>query len=100
MQWPPHPVLGQNGMNPKGFVAAASIASHMSTCQSCEYSASSLTRPMLTCRKVFSISFDISASRVPETVTTLGTTLEYRSAAAFAADSSAPPTTLAMSSKR
>ena len=49
-------------MKPKGFVAAASIDSQTLTPSEFANTASSLTRAILTWRKVFSRSFAISAS--------------------------------------
>jgi len=54
-------------MKPNGLVAAASSASQMSTLRSLANMASSFTRAMFTCRKVFSISFASSASPVQDT---------------------------------
>ena len=54
-------------MKPNGLVAAASITSHTSTPRRSHMSATSLTRPMFTLRKVFSSSFTISAVWVEET---------------------------------
>ena len=56
-------------MKPKGLVLAASITSQTSMPSRSHISASSLTRPMLTARKVFSSSFTISATRVELTGT-------------------------------
>ena len=57
-------------MNPKGLVLAASITSQMSMSIRSERRASSFTRAMLTLRKMFSNSFDISAARGEETTWT------------------------------
>ena len=62
-------------MKPKGLLAAASITSHTSTPRRSHMSATSLTRPMLTLRKVFSSSFTISAARVLETGITVSMAL-------------------------
>jgi hypothetical protein len=61
-QWPPTPGPGRNAMNPNGLLSAASMASQMSMPRSRANMASSLTRAMLTCRKVFSSSLVSSAS--------------------------------------
>ena len=49
-------------MKPNGLVFAASITSHTSMPIRWHMSASSLTMPMFTARKVFSSSFTISAA--------------------------------------
>ncbi len=54
MQWPPIPGPGENGMNPNGLVAAASMTSHTLTFRWWQIMASSLASAMLTLRKVFS----------------------------------------------
>ena len=76
MQWPPTPGPGQNGRYPNGLVAAPSSASQMSTPIAGAMVASSLTRAMLTWRKVFSISLAISALRGEDRVTTRSTRAE------------------------
>ena len=58
-------------MNPNGFVFAASTTSQTSMPIRSHISASSLTRPMLTARNVFSSSLTISATRVELTGTTV-----------------------------
>ena len=75
MQCPPTPGPGQKGMYPNGLVAAASSASQMSTPTAGAIVASSLTRAMFTCRKVFSINLAISAWRGEEVRTTSSTRL-------------------------
>ena len=60
-------------MKPNGLVAAASIACHTSMPSSCDSTASSLIRAMLTCRNVFSISLVSSATRVESTGTVRST---------------------------
>ena len=60
-------------MKPNGLVFAASITSQTSMSILWHISASSLTRPMLTARNVFSRSFTISATRVELTRTTVST---------------------------
>ena len=72
-QWPPTPGPGVKRMNPKGLVEAASMASHTSMPRSEANMASSLTRAMLTCRKVFSSSFVISATLGFDTGTVVST---------------------------
>ena len=62
MQWPPRPGPGLKRMYPKGFVAAASTTSQMSIPMRSQRTASSLTRAMLTERKMFSSSFVSSAA--------------------------------------
>ncbi len=69
MQWPPTPGPGVNFMNPKGFVAAASMTSHTSTPSLSQTMAISFTRPMFTERKVFSRSFASSAASGEDTGT-------------------------------
>ena len=56
-------------MNPNGLVLAASMTSQTSMPMRPHIRASSLTRPMLTARKVFSSSLTISATRVELTGT-------------------------------
>src|SRR6266851_5541657 len=68
-QWPPTPGPGVNGMNPNGLVEAASIASHTLMPRPWANIASSFTRAMFTCRKVFSMILASSASRGEETAT-------------------------------
>ena len=63
--------LVQNGMKPKGFVAAASMISHTSRSRRLHINAISFTSAMLTLRKVFSRSLTISAVRLEETSTTV-----------------------------
>ena len=58
-------------MKPNGLLAAASMTSQTSTPRRSHMSATSLTRPMFTLRKVFSSSFTISAVWVEETGITL-----------------------------
>ncbi|OAN35174.1 hypothetical protein A4X16_04775 [Microbacterium sp. H83] len=65
-----------NFMNPKGLVAAASIDSHTFTSSSSANTASSLTRAMLTWRKVFSSSLVSSASFGVDTGTVRSTSEE------------------------
>ncbi len=62
-------------MNPNGLVAAASMTSQAEMLSRPHTSASSLASAMLTCRKVFSYSFTISATVGEETSTTVSTTL-------------------------
>ena len=71
MQCPPMPGPGRNGMNPKGFVDAASITSHALMSIFSNASVSSLTRAMFTARKMFSSIFVASAVRQSFTGTTL-----------------------------
>src|SRR6266540_2720876 len=54
MQCPPSPGPGKKGIKPKGLVAAASITSQTPIPSLSHMMAISLTRPMLTARKVFS----------------------------------------------
>ena len=56
-------------MKPNGLVFAASTTSQTSMFIRSHMSASSLTSPMFTARKVFSSSFTISATRVELTGT-------------------------------
>src|SRR3970282_1813033 len=58
-------------MNPNGLVLAASTTSQTSMFILSHISASSLTSPMFTARKVFSSSFTISATRVELTGTSV-----------------------------
>ena len=58
-------------MNPNGLVAAARMTSHASMPSRRDIIATSLTRPMLTARNVFSSSFTISALSVLDTGTTV-----------------------------
>ncbi len=69
MQWPPSPGPGLKRMNPKGFVAAASMTSQTSIPIREKTIFSSLTRAMLTARKVFSRILAASATRVDDTGT-------------------------------
>ena len=69
MQCPPTPGPGVNFMNPKGFVAAASMTSQTSTPSLSHTIAISFARPMFTDRKVFSSSFASSAASGEETGT-------------------------------
>ena len=62
-------------MNPNGLVAAASMTSQVSMPCSAHSTASSLTRAMLTMRKVFSSSLAISAVRQLDTALTSSTTV-------------------------
>ena len=62
MQWPPSPGPGRKGMKPKGLVAAASMTSQTSMPMRSQSIASSLTRAMLTLRKMFSSSLVSSAT--------------------------------------
>ena len=57
-------------MKPNGLVEAASITSQTSTPSLSQSCASSLTRAMLTERKMFSSSFDSSAASGVERTTT------------------------------
>jgi nucleotide sugar dehydrogenase len=68
---PFRPGPGRKAMKPKGLVSAQSIASQRSMSSSCEKRSISLTRAMLTCRKVFSRSLAISASFAPRASTTV-----------------------------
>ena len=70
-----------NFIKPNGLVAAASITSHTSTPRRSHMIASSLTRPMLIMRKVFSSSFAISAASAEETVTTVLIAPSYQAVA-------------------
>ena len=63
-------------MKPKGLLAAASITSHTSMLRRLHISAISLTRPMLTARKVFSSSLVISATVGELTCMTWSTAVE------------------------
>ena len=72
MQWPPTPGPGVKGMKPNGLLEAASMTSQMSMPMRSHSSASSLTRAMLTLRKVFSSSLVSSAARGVETMRTSG----------------------------
>ena len=69
MQWPPSPGPGLKRMKPKGLVAAASSTSQTSMPMRSKTILSSLTRAMLTARKMFSISLVASAARAEETRT-------------------------------
>ena len=73
MQCPPTPGPGWKRMNPNGLVAAASTTSHTSTPIRSQSIASSLTSAMLTLRNMFSSSLAVSATRGPDTGTTLMT---------------------------
>jgi hypothetical protein len=74
LQWPPQPGPGSKRMKPKGFEEAASSTSRTSIDIRSKIIFSSLTRAMLTARKMFSVSFAASAARVDETRTVDGTT--------------------------
>ena len=67
-------------MKPNGFVRAASTTSHTSMCIRSHISASSLTSPMFTARKVFSSSLTISATRVELTGTIVSIAVPYSAA--------------------
>ena len=67
MQWPPSPGPGWKLMKPKGLVAAAPITSQTSMLIRSQSCASSLTRAMLTERKMFSSSFVSSAASGDDT---------------------------------
>ena len=54
-------------MKPNGFVAAASMTSHTLTCRASQICLNSLANAMFTFRKVFSNSFDSSATRADDT---------------------------------
>ena len=69
MQWPPRPGPGWNFMKPKGLLAAASMTSQTSMSMRSQSMASSLTRAMLTLRKMFSSSLVISATSGVDTGT-------------------------------
>ncbi len=92
MQWPPQPGPGLNRMKPNGFVEAASSTFQMSMPIRSKTILSSLTRAMLTARKMFSTSLAASASRALPTRTVRTTTLSYRLWARSPAVSSTPPT--------
>ena len=74
-QWPPTPGPGVKRMKPNGLVEAASMASQTSMPRSPANMASSLTRAMLTWRKVFSSSLVSSASLRPDTGTVVSTSV-------------------------
>ena len=94
MQCPPSPGPGWNFINPKGLVAAASITSHTSTPRRSHIKASSLTKPMLIMRKVFSSNLAISATSVEETGTTLSSAWLYQVEETSVHVSVIPPITL------
>ncbi len=81
-------------MKPKGLVAAASMTSHTSTPSRSHMMASSLTRPRLIMRKVFSSSLAISATSAEETGTTCFKACAYQTAATLQQAGVMPPTTL------
>ena len=75
-QWPPSPGPGVKGMNPYGLVAAASTTSQTSRPIRWQSMASSLTRAMLTERKMFSRSLVSSAASHELTGTSRSTKAE------------------------
>ena len=97
MQWPPTPGPGRNGMNPKGFVAAASTTSHTSRPIRSHSIASWLIRAMLTLRKMFSSSLAISAASGEDSSITVRLTCRNNCATLDVADFVSPPTSLGMS---
>src|SRR5690606_24510408 len=94
MQCPPRPGPGRNFMKPNGLVAAASITSQTSTPSLSQTIAISLTRPMLTLRKVFSSSFTSSAASVVVTGTSVSIAGWYMAQATLRQSAVMPPTTL------
>ena len=70
-QWPPSPGPGLKRMKPNGFVPAASTTSQTSRFMRSHNCASSLTRAMLTERKMFSSSFTSSAASGDDTGTSV-----------------------------
>ena len=83
-------------MKPNGLVAAASMTSRMSIPMASQTIFSSLTRPMLTARWMFSRSLVISAARVEETGTTRSMTWPYRATPTSRHAGVTPPQTLGM----
>ena len=67
MQCPPSPGPGWKGMNPNGFVDAASSTSQTSISIRSQSCASSFTSAMFTERKMFSSSFESSAASGEDT---------------------------------
>ena len=81
-------------MNPYGLVAAASTTSQTSRSIRSQSMASSLTRAMLTLRKMFSSSLVISAASQEETGTRFSMHAPYSSTARCAQAGVSPPTIL------
>ncbi len=81
-------------MKPKGLVAAASITSQVSRPRRAHMSATSLTRPTLTARKVFSSSLTISALSVDDTGTSVSMKLPYIARASARLTGEIAPSTL------
>ena len=84
-------------MKPYGLVAAASITSHTSSPRRRHISATSLARPMLMARKVFSSSFTISALWLDETGTTRSKIVWKTRTASSVQSGVSPPTTFGTS---
>jgi hypothetical protein len=80
-------------MKPNGFVFAASTTSHTSMPMRSHISASSLTMPILTARKVFSSSLTISATVGELTGITVSMAAEYSACASAEHCGVRPPTT-------
>ena len=87
------PGPGSNRMKPNGFVDAASMTSQMSISIRSARRASSLTSAMFTERKMFSSSFESSATSGVDTGTTWSQTREYTAAARSVQPGVSPPTT-------
>ena len=81
-------------MKPNGLVAAASMTSQVFMPSLWHMIATSLTRPMLTARKVFSSSLHISAASVDDTGTSVSITWPYIACTASRQRGVVPPTTL------
>ena len=96
MQCPPRPGPGTKGMKPNGLVDAAWMTSQTSSPIRSQSTFISLTRAMLTQRKMFSWSLASSATRVLDTGITLSTAAPYRAWATSRHPGVWPPTSLGM----